>query len=242
MNADKQTLLGASSLASDAAAIQREKKRTKIVGDVMDKYNPIVRTDPILGKISKKYSFADPLHLFGRSGPNKKQRIKARTLLEGELAKYDQWNVQKDYFAKAIERLRNFAKTNPRFNHGSTSLDPTDFQSRLGEGQKPPVGDIAQGPPSLVPKGQALYARDCSGCHGEHGEGRSELFYPMLASQHYSYLLREFDLIETGKRGNSNPAMPPILANLSVDDERAIAAYLAQLPAPRRAEKPPASD
>lgn len=123
---------------------------------------------------------------------------------------------------------------------GFTLQDYADIAAYLQS--LPAAGDIAQGPTALVQRGQHLYARDCSGCHGEHGEGRSELFYPMLASQHYSYLLREFDLIETGKRGNSNPAMPPILANLSVDDERAIAAYLAQLPAPRRAEKPPASD
>jgi cytochrome c553 len=44
--------------------------------------------------------------------------------------------------------------------------------------------------------------------------------------------LRELDLILTGKRGNSNPAMPPILSNYSADDKRAVAAYLAQLPAP----------
>jgi cytochrome c553 len=56
----------------------------------------------------------------------------------------------------------------------------------------------------------------------------------MLASQHYSYLLRELDLIVTGQRGNSNPAMPPILSDLSTEDKLAIAAYLAQLPPPER--------
>jgi cytochrome c553 len=35
----------------------------------------------------------------------------------------------------------------------------------------PVVGRIGQGPPELVPRGQALYASDCSACHGEHGEG-----------------------------------------------------------------------
>ena len=119
---------------------------------------------------------------------------------------------------------------------GFTLQDYADIAAYLQS--LPPVGDIAQGPPALVPRGQALYARDCSGCHGERGEGRAELFYPMLASQHYSYLLRELELIETGQRGNSNPAMPPILANLSADDKQAIAAYLAQLPAPRRAATP----
>jgi cytochrome c553 len=60
----------------------------------------------------------------------------------------------------------------------------------------------------------------------------------MLAAQHYGYLLREIDLILSGERGNSNPAMPPILKNYSTDDKQAIAAYLAQLPAPGRAAAP----
>jgi len=102
----------------------------------------------------------------------------------------------------------------------------------------PVVGKIGQGPAELLPRGEALYASDCAACHGEHGEGRPELFYPMLASQHYSYLLRELDLILNGERGNSNPAMPPILKNYSADDKRAVAAYLAQLPAPGKAVTP----
>jgi len=101
----------------------------------------------------------------------------------------------------------------------------------------PVAGKIGQGPPELVARGKDLYASDCAGCHGEHGEGRPELFFPMLASQHYGYLLRELDLILSGQRGNSNPAMPPILKNYATEDKQAIAAYLAQLPAIR----PPAS-
>jgi cytochrome c553 len=102
----------------------------------------------------------------------------------------------------------------------------------------PVVGRIGQGPPELVPRGQALYASDCAACHGEHGEGRPELFFPMLASQHYGYLVREIDLILSGERGNSNPAMPPILKDYSTDDKRAVAAYLAQLPAPGKTVTP----
>lgn len=98
----------------------------------------------------------------------------------------------------------------------------------------PVAGDIAKGPPELVQQGQAVYARDCAACHGERGEGRAELFYPMLASQHHNYLLREMDLILSGQRGNSNPAMPPILGNLSADEKRAVASYLSQLPPPNR--------
>ncbi len=120
-----------------------------------------------------------------------------------------------------------------------SDLTLQDFADMAAYLQSLPVaGKIAQGPPELVPRGQALYASDCAGCHGEHGEGRAELFFPMLASQHYGYLLRELDLILSGERGNSNPAMPPILKDYATEDKQAIAAYLAQLPPPRKAAAP----
>jgi cytochrome c553 len=97
----------------------------------------------------------------------------------------------------------------------------------------PIAGTVSQGPPELLPRGRALYEKDCAVCHGVQGEGRPELFHPMLASQHYSYLVHELERIRDGERGNSNPAMPPILKQYSPDDQRAVAAYLAQLPPPK---------
>lgn len=120
-----------------------------------------------------------------------------------------------------------------------SDLTLQDFADMAAYLQSLPVaGKIGQGPPELVARGKALYASDCVGCHGEHGEGRAELFFPMLASQHYGYLLREIDLILSGERGNSNPAMPPILKNYSTEEKQAIAAYLAQLPPPGRSVTP----
>jgi cytochrome c553 len=120
-----------------------------------------------------------------------------------------------------------------------SDLTLQDFADMAAYLQSLPVaGKIGQGPPELVPRGQALYASDCAGCHGEHAEGRPELFFPMLASQHYGYLLREIDLILNGERGNSNPAMPPILKNYPAEDKQAIAAYLAQLPVPGKGVTP----
>jgi len=139
---------------------------------------------------------------------------------------------------KQLMDIRSDLRVNPEMRDYMFDSDLTlqDFADMAAYLQSlPVVGDIAQGPPELVSRGQALYASSCAGCHGEHGEGRAELFYPMIASQHYNYLLRELDLIVTGKRGNSNPAMLPILSNFSADDKRAVAAYMAQLPAPGKA-------
>jgi cytochrome c553 len=143
---------------------------------------------------------------------------------------------------KQLMDIRSGLRVNPEMREYMLDSDLTlqDFADMAAYLQSLPVtGSIAKGPAELVPRGQALYASDCSGCHGEHGEGRGELFFPMLASQHYSYLLRELDLILTGQRGNSNPAMPPILTDYSEDDKRALAAYLAQLPAPVEDTGPP---
>lgn len=136
---------------------------------------------------------------------------------------------------KQLMDIRSGLRLNPEMK--DYVLDPEltlqDFADIAAYLQSlPVVGKISQGPPELVPRGQALFAKDCATCHGEHGEGRPELFHPMLASQHYSYLLRELNLIRNGERGNSNPAMPPLLETYSEDDKRAVAAYLAQLPAP----------
>jgi cytochrome c553 len=145
---------------------------------------------------------------------------------------------------KQLMDIRSDRRINPDMRDYMLDSDLTlqNFADMAAYLQSLPVaGNIGQGPPELVARGQALYASDCSGCHGEHGEGRAELFYPMLASQHYKYLLHELDLILTGGRGNSNPAMPPILRNYSTDDKQAVAAYLAQLPPPRSsaATEPP---
>ncbi len=136
---------------------------------------------------------------------------------------------------KQLMDIRSGLRLNPEMK--DYVLDPEltlqDFADIAAYLQSlPVVGKIAQGPPELVPRGQALFEKDCAMCHGDKGEGRPEFFQPMVASQHYSYLLREIKLISNGDRGNSNPAMPPILENYSEDDKRAVAAYLAQLPAP----------
>ena len=136
---------------------------------------------------------------------------------------------------KQLMDIRSGLRVNQEMRDYMHDSDLTlqDFADMAAYLQSLPVaGKIGQGPPELVPHGKELYASDCAGCHGEHGEGRPELFFPMLASQHYGYLLRELDLILSGERGNSNPAMPPILKNYTTDDKQAIAAYLAQLPAP----------
>jgi len=98
----------------------------------------------------------------------------------------------------------------------------------------PVTGTIAMGPGAGLAKGKALFERDCAGCHGAAADGNVYIFAPMLASQHYTYLLREMELIRDGKRGNSNPAMAMLLQTYAAEDFQAVADYLAQLPPSKR--------
>jgi len=101
--------------------------------------------------------------------------------------------------------------------------------------QRLPVsGAIAMGPGSGVARGKQLFGKDCAGCHGAEGEGNAIIFAPMVAAQHYSYLLRELEFIRNGERGNSNPAMASLIKNYTQDDLHAVADYLSKLPAPKR--------
>ncbi len=94
-------------------------------------------------------------------------------------------------------------------------------------GKGPGIGDVAQG--------KRLYDKDCVKCHGAKGEGNAEKFYPMVAAQHFGYLARQLQYVRDGDRGNSNPDMVKLLKShyMSTDLE-AVAAYMAQLPPPKK--------
>jgi cbb3-type cytochrome c oxidase subunit III len=88
-----------------------------------------------------------------------------------------------------------------------------------------------KGPEDLSEKGKKLFlANKCYTCHGKNGEGNAEKAYPVVASQHYGYLIREMNLIRTGVRGNSNPDMVKAIAKFSQADMDAVADYLSRLP------------
>lgn len=79
--------------------------------------------------------------------------------------------------------------------------------------------------------GATLYkTQACATCHGERGEGKAAQVYPVVAAQHYGYLLRELEHIRDGTRANSHPDMVAAVKKLSTADLMAIADYLSRLP------------
>jgi cytochrome c553 len=83
-----------------------------------------------------------------------------------------------------------------------------------------------------VADGKAMYEKECVECHKANGEGVKEKFYPVLAGQHYKYLLRQMTEIRDGHRRNANPDMVKIIKKYDNNQLIAISAYQASLSMP----------
>lgn len=93
------------------------------------------------------------------------------------------------------------------------------------------VRENGKGAEDMSARGKKLYSDNkCFTCHGKNGEGNAQKAYPVVAAQHYGYLIREMKLIKHGTRGNSNPDMVKAISGFSEADYEAVADYLSRLP------------
>jgi cytochrome c553 len=89
--------------------------------------------------------------------------------------------------------------------------------------------------------GKTLYEKECKECHGANGEGVKDKFYPVIAGQHYKYLLRQMTEIRDGHRRNANPDMVKIIKKYDDKQLVAISAYQSSLVMPGNMCKPKAT-
>lgn len=73
-------------------------------------------------------------------------------------------------------------------------------------------------------KGQAIVGKVCAACHGFDGNSFLPV-NPSLSGQHEEYLYKQLAEFKSGARNNA--VMAGMVANLSVDDMRNVAAYYA---------------
>jgi cytochrome c553 len=85
----------------------------------------------------------------------------------------------------------------------------------------------------MLDLGRHLYERDCAACHGKHGEGIGEKFYPRVAGQHYNYLYRESKESRDKGRRNSNAEMVRLIRHYTDDDLKAVSDYMSRLVPPK---------
>ncbi|MCG6896786.1 MAG: c-type cytochrome [Thiocapsa sp.] len=94
------------------------------------------------------------------------------------------------------------------------------------------------GPGVDLDLGGQIYAEHCARCHGEAGEGNESEHIPLVAGQHYPYLMRQFDAIRSGRRHNSDPKMVKQIDGFTPRDRAAVLDYTSRLrpPADKLAE------
>ena len=71
----------------------------------------------------------------------------------------------------------------------------------------------------------AKKAETCKACHGEAGAKPIQADYPVLAGQHYDYLVAALNQYKSGKRKNAS--MNGFAAALKTEDIQDLAAYFA---------------
>ncbi len=94
--------------------------------------------------------------------------------------------------------------------------------------------DNGKGPGANLARGKELYMNDCHSCHGDNGEGSEKKFYPVLAGQHYKYMLRQIRDIRDGKRRNASPKMVKVVRNYTDADMELVVDYMSRLSMPER--------
>ncbi|MCW8943674.1 MAG: c-type cytochrome [Sedimenticola sp.] len=107
--------------------------------------------------------------------------------------------------------------------------DVTAYIEKLPMNPANGKGEWAEGTPEFE-QGKKLYADNCVRCHGDHGQGDVEKFYPRIEGQHYSYMLRQFEWIRDGKRRNANPDMVEQIKNFTDKDMAMVVNYVSRIP------------
>ncbi len=137
---------------------------------------------------------------------------------------------------KQIADIRAARRDNPVMHPYSMKLidaqELADVSAYLQALPIPPGNGTGSG--TELATGAKLYRRDCASCHGAHGEGSEEKFHPVLAGQHYGYLLRQIHETATGDRRNADPEMVKVVKSYTDGQMEAVVDYLSRLPWPAR--------
>ncbi|WP_200387116.1 c-type cytochrome [Thiocapsa imhoffii] len=89
-----------------------------------------------------------------------------------------------------------------------------------------------RGPGVDLELGGQVYREHCARCHGDAAEGNDEKAMPMIAGQHYHYLMRQFDAIRSGTRHNSDPKMVKQIDGFTPRHQAAVLDYVSRLRPP----------
>lgn len=114
-------------------------------------------------------------------------------------------------------------------------LSEADLAALAAYYAKQDAAEARPGNAALTALGKTLYLKgnpknsvpSCDGCHEENGYGDGK--FPRVAGQQVDYLLEQFRLYATGKRGNGTRVMQTVAERLSEQEIRALAEYMASM-------------
>ncbi|MBU1237650.1 MAG: c-type cytochrome [Gammaproteobacteria bacterium] len=135
---------------------------------------------------------------------------------------------------KQVTEVRSGVRNNPKMDpfasdHAVSVQEVVDIAAYLETLES--VRENGKGSEDRSARGRELYVGNkCGKCHGDYGEGNAAEVFPVVAAQHYGYLLREMVYIQGGTRGNSHPDMVKAIEKFTMDDLEAVADYLSRLP------------
>ncbi len=137
---------------------------------------------------------------------------------------------------KQIADIREGLRDNPiMYPFAKTLTDSQELADVAAYIQTLPIPrDNGKGPGGDLERGKTLYERDCVVCHNTYGQGNAEKFYPVLAGQHYEYLLRQIRDIAAKRRRNANPDMVKIVQEYKEEELIAVVDYMSRLEGPER--------
>jgi len=140
---------------------------------------------------------------------------------------------------KQIADIRAGRRDNPiMYPFATTLTDPQELADVAAYIQSLPIPTgNGKGPGTNLAVGEELFKRDCVQCHGDHGQGNAEKFYPVLAGQHYEYLLRQIRDIAALRRRNANPDMVKVVQGYKDEELQAVVDYMSRLHWPERSGK-----
>jgi cytochrome c553 len=142
---------------------------------------------------------------------------------------------------KQIADIRAGRRDNPiMYPFAKTLVDPQELADVAAYIQTLSIPhDNGRGPGGAerLALGEKLYKRDCTVCHGPQGEGSEQKFYPVLAGQHYEYMLRQIRDIAALRRRNANPDMVKVVKGYQDQELQAVVDYMSRLEWPQRGAK-----
>lgn len=132
---------------------------------------------------------------------------------------------------KQIADIRAGRRDNPiMYPFATTLVDPQELADVSAYIQSLPIPPgNGKGPGTNLAVGEQLYKRDCVQCHGDQGQGDAAKFYPVLAGQHYEYLLRQIRDIAALRRRNANPDMVKVVKGYKDEELQAVVDYMSRL-------------